>query len=140
MFASIVLAFAVLPHSSPPTQAVSSEAARQIPTYSDLPKVAQTFPAHGSQIDPGEFEMRITFDRPMMEQVSIMEPGEPINLVQMNCGPAKQSEDLHSFTQVCQAVPGAQHIVFFGHATIPMFRAVNGAEAKPYVLSFTVSR
>ena len=140
MFTTILLAFALLADSSPQTQVVSSEAARQIPTYSDLPKVAETFPVHGSQIEPGPFEMRITFDRPMMQQVSIMEPGEPINLVSMNCGPAKQSEDLHSFTQVCQAVPGAQHIVFFGHATIPMFRAVNGAEAEPYVLSFTVSR
>jgi DNA-binding CsgD family transcriptional regulator len=137
MFASIVLVPTFLALSAPQAEAVSSEVARRVPSYSDVPKVVETFPAHGSQIEPGPFEMRITFDRPMMGQISIWRPGEPINLVQMSCGDVEQSEDLHSFAQVCEAVPGAQHIVFFGHATIPMFRAVNGAEAEPYVLSFT---
>lgn len=106
---------------------------------SDSPKVVATMPVHGSRISPGAFEMRITFDRPMLDQVSILQPDGEANPVPMDCKPdVHQSEDLRSFTQICDAVAGAQHTVHFGGPQIPPFLAANRVPAQPFVLSFTV--
>lgn len=104
------------------------------------PRVVETFPAHGAHIQPGLIEMRVTFDRPMSGQISIAQPGGEYHLVQMPCGDVRQSEDLRSFTQSCQAIAGAQHTVLFGGDNIPNFIAKDGSEARPFILSFTVAR
>ena len=107
----------------------------------DRPHVVSTIPAHGTTIAPGPFELVVTFDRPMLAQWSFWSP-DVVNNEHISCvgsGPPRQSEDRKSFTMNCNAKPGAQHTIAFGHEDKGFFKDEDWTDALPFVLSFTVS-
>lgn len=105
------------------------------------PNVISTFPVNGSTIPPGPFELKVTFDRPMAWQVSILSPGS-LTREHLGCigkDSVKHSADRRSFTLQCEAIANADYIVAFGDHHNGYFVDDGWTPAIPYVLSFSVA-
>ena len=124
---------ALLLSGDPPAKSESEKTER--------PKVVSTYPVDGSTIDPGPFELEVTFDRPMAWQVSILSPSA-LNSEHLGCigrDRVTHSADRKSFKVQCEAVANSEYAIAFGDPQNGYFVDDDWIPAVPYVLSFSVA-
>lgn len=100
------------------------------------PTVTATYPSDGSEIQPGPYVMKVTFDRPMAPaSFSFVQANQETYPLCDN--KPKISADGRSFTMACTAKPNGRYEIWFNRGRFMNFRSRDGfVPAQPKRLTF----
>ena len=100
--------------------------------------VVSTYPANGSQIQPGPYKLTVRFDRPMAPDSFSFVQVDRATYPECSGKPA-QSADGKSYSLNCIARAGKRHELWFNRKPYMNFRSKADAQpATPYCLRFSV--
>lgn len=100
-----------------------------------FPKVVATKPYSGDAIAPGQFDLAVTFDRPMLDGNYSFVQVAPETYPRCEARP-QLSVDRRSFTLRCTAEAGRTYEVWFNRSPYLNFKSLSGTPAQPYQLKF----
>jgi DNA-binding CsgD family transcriptional regulator len=112
--------------------APAADAATPPPPDTRAPRVIATRPGEGAVIDPGPFQLSVTFDRQMAPE-SYAFSHDRAEAVPPECsGPPRLSSDGRTYTLDCSARPGDRYVTYFNRPPhIGFLDAETRAPAEP---------
>jgi hypothetical protein len=105
---------------------------------SDSPVVVSTFPPHGSIVEPGEVDIKVTFSHEMMQN-SYSYVSTPAGISPEYVGKPNLLDGGKTFYITAKLVPTTKYIIWFNTSLFHNFKSRQGIPAVPFFLCFETS-
>lgn len=127
--------YETIDHFMPEVVAFFETYAEELPKATDVPTVVSMTPANGAQeVDPGLVEIRVTFDRPMMDGGWSVVGGGP-HFPEIN-GSVGYDDACQVFTIPVKLKPNWSYTFWLNRGQFDSFRSASGAPLPPVEVKF----